>query len=483
MSNDVAILKKKIAVMKQMKLIKDRRKLYDNFWFPPNSEYSIEKYAKHKQFIELAHEYRVRLFMGGNRCGKSWLAEFELTCHALGWYPEWWTGVRFEHKKGKNFKIWIVSDSFETSRDIIQMPLFYEDEGAEFGTGFIPFDSIIETKSLSGVANCLSYVRIRRKCGGIATIFFKSSAAGRKKFQGTAIDLIVFDEEPPLEIYEECLLRTMTTGGRVDLYFTPLSGLTPMIELFEKDRDDPSARKISTSVGWDDCPHITEEMKQEMKSNMPEFQYEARSKGIPTLGAGAIYRYTEQHVTCEPFAIPNHYECWYSLDVGWKTTAVTFFAKDPNSNIMYVYDELYIHEERPDQYARKIKMRGETLRGVIDPASAGSSQHDGKSIVDLLRKEGLDLSKANNDVEFGIMKVSEAFNFEKLKIFNTCKSLISEYRSYHRDEKGKIVKTKDHALDAMRYGVVSGEAVKRVKNYKPRDTSFDKYDKNTSWMG
>lgn len=462
-----ALLKKRVDVLKKIKLIKDRRKIYDDFWFKEDTPLSIDKYIKHKEFIELANKYRVRLFMGGNRCGKSVLALFESTCHALNFYPEWWTGYRYTHKEGKDFTVWIVSDSWETSRDIIQRPLLYENEGAEFGTGFLPHDSIIEVRSMSGVANCISYVRIKRKGGGVGTIFFKSSAAGRKKFQGTAIDLVVFDEEPPLEIYEECLLRTMTTRGRCDLYFTPLSGLTPMIELFEKDRDDPEARKIALSVGWEDCPHIDEEMIKEMTSNIPAFQLEARSKGIPTLGAGAIYRYTEKHITCEPFEIQKHWKVWYGMDVGWKTTAVVFFAEDPNNGTMYVFDELYIHEERPDEYARKIKMRGKYLKGVIDPASAGASQHDGRSIKNLLGTEGLDLTSANNDVEFGILKVSEAFNFDKLKIFNTCKSLIQEYRSYHRDEKGKIVKVKDHALDAMRYGLVSGRQIARRKDWTP----------------
>ena len=43
-----------------------------------------------------------------------------------------------------------------------------------------------------------------------------------------------------------------------------------------------------------------------------------------------------------------------------------------------------------------------------------------------------------------------------LKIFTTCRSLVSEIRIYRRDEKGKIVKENDHAVDALRYLILSG---------------------------
>ncbi|MCW5980334.1 MAG: terminase family protein [Bryobacteraceae bacterium] len=77
----------------------------------------------------------------------------------------------------------------------------------------------------------------------------KSYDQRRESFQGTEQDVIWLDEEPPLDLYTECLMRTMTTGGTVMLAFTPLRGLSDVVL---------------------------------------SFQREARSKGIPSLGAGAI---------------------------------------------------------------------------------------------------------------------------------------------------------------------------------------------------
>ena len=39
----------------------------------------------------------------------------------------------------------------------------------------------------------------------------------------------------------------------------------------------------------------------------------------------------------------------------------------------------------------------------------------------------------------------------RFKIFNTCRDLLTEFRLYRRDEKGRIVKKDDHGMDAMRY--------------------------------
>ena len=51
----------------------------------------------------------------------------------------------------------------------------------------------------------------------------------------------------------------------------------------------------------------------------------------------------------------------------------------------------------------------------------------------------------------------------------------SEFRKYHRDEQGKIVKANDHLMDATRYLVVSGRGYLRVQRkpavHPPADLS------------
>jgi phage terminase large subunit-like protein len=60
----------------------------------------------------------------------------------------------------------------------------------------------------------------------------------REAFQGTVIDVIWLDEEPPEEIYTECLMRTMTCDGMVYMTFTPLYGVTRLVLSFLSAIDD-----------------------------------------------------------------------------------------------------------------------------------------------------------------------------------------------------------------------------------------------------
>jgi phage terminase large subunit-like protein len=70
------------------------------------------------------------------------------------------------------------------------------------------------------------------KPDGISYLGFKSYDQGRRKFQGTGKHVIWLDEEPPADVYDECLLRLMTTNGLMLCTFTPLLGLSDVAMRF-----------------------------------------------------------------------------------------------------------------------------------------------------------------------------------------------------------------------------------------------------------
>ena len=67
---------------------------------------------------------------------------------------------------------------------------------------------------------------VQHQSGGTSYLGFKSYDQGRRKFQGTGKHVIWLDEEPPADVYDECLLRLMTTNGLMLCTFTPLLGLS-----------------------------------------------------------------------------------------------------------------------------------------------------------------------------------------------------------------------------------------------------------------
>lgn len=148
------------------------------------------------------------------------------------------------------------------------------------------------------------------------------------------------------------------------------------------------------------------------------------------------------------------------MDVGWNRTAVAWFAQNPESKVLYIYDSYYQGERLPIVHADAIKARGVWIPGVIDPRSDGRSQDDGKKLFDTYRALGLNLSKADNSVTTGIISMWQLLSTGMLKVFASVQPFWEEIRIYRRtadeNESGKIVKKNDHFLDACRYFVMSG---------------------------
>lgn len=214
--------------------------------------------------------------------------------------------------------------------------------------------------------------------------------------------------------------------------------------------------KFCVQIDWDDVPHLSDEDKKELIASIPPHQRDARAKGIPALGSGVIYPVSEETYLVDPFEIPRHWPRAYALDVGWRWTAAIWGAWDRDSDIVYLYSEYYGSESPPQVHADAIRSRGAWIPGTIDPAAGNRGQMDGKALMHEYIALGLDLQPANNEVEAGIFAVYRRLQSGRLKVFRTLNNYRSEMRLYRRDEKGRIVKERDHLMDAKRYLIMSG---------------------------
>lgn len=199
-------------------------------YFPESGPLSRQHYAKFIRWFAAGAQHRERLLLAANRVGKSDTGCYELTSHLTGLYPDWWRGRRFVAP----VRAWACGDTSKTVRDILE-PKLIGARGAR-GTGFIPAHLIEHTTSKHGLADATETVWVRHTSAGISELQLKSYDQRREAYQGTAQHVILLDEEPPLDIYAECLLRTARTpdhpGGIVMLTFTPLQGLTPLVLQF-----------------------------------------------------------------------------------------------------------------------------------------------------------------------------------------------------------------------------------------------------------
>lgn len=428
--------------------------------FPDEGPYRRELYPKHVEFMNAGKQYRQRAIIAGNRTGKTLMGAYEMTCHLTGIYPKWWRGRVFEDP----VSAWVASIRNSDTKDIIQGELM--GSPMDEGSGMIPKHLIVKSVRKPGLADAIETVYVRHITGGISKCTFKAYEQGRDGFQGTKQQVIWLDEEPRDHgIFTECLTRTMDDKNPGIIYctFTPLYGLSETVLSFMPNGNVPvggvspeTPYRYITQVSWEEVPHLNEEQKKEILASYSPFEREARSRGIPSLGSGALYPYFEEDISVDPFEIPIYWPRAFGLDVGWNRTAGVWGAMDPDSKRIYLYSEHYEGQAVPAVHASAIKARGDWITGAIDPRSDTRSQVDGTRLVDLYLAEGLNLFPADNSVEAGIYKVGQLLESGQLKVFKTLKNWFSEFRIYRRDEKGKIIKKNDHLMDATRYLIMSG---------------------------
>jgi phage terminase large subunit-like protein len=511
-------------------------------------------YQKALRWLRAGAVYPERGFIAANRIGKTDTAAYEVTCHLTGRYPSWWDGKRWDRPTDWR----VAGDTMLTTRDILQKSLLGPHEGVPVHawTGMLPTCDVLDvTRKSGGITNCVDTVHVQHVGGGVSRLSFLSYDMGRRVFQGFDCDGFWIDEEPPdaaerLEalaagsgdIYGEVLLRTMTTDGIVMATFTPLRGWTPFMrhyfasaltpdtedlehdvpattmmaataegaaavaEEFDVQADavvtktetNPYARvqpRFIIGATWDDAPHLTAKVKAQQWASMLPYQRAARTKGVPQLGAGAVYPMDEAELREKDFAIPEHWWRGFAMDCGGgaKPTAAIFCALNPDDRVLYVTSVYKRATTEPSLHAAAIKERmmrptGWLWPGVGDAAALIMTEHDAEQLVYLYRRLGLNLYLPDKAVESGIADLWDLMVTGRLKVFASCQAWFEEFRMYRRDHRGRVVKSHDHLMDATRYMARSGMVRMKRKPGPLGDTGakvipFERDGVNLNWMG
>jgi len=417
-----------------------------------------------------------RCFMAANRVGKTFgVGGYETALHLTGLYPAWWEGRRFTQP----IAAWAAGDTAETTRDIVQSALM--GPIGELGTGLIPADAIIgEPSRRSGVTGAFDTARIRHVSGGVSLLGFKSYDQGRKKFQGTAKHLIWLDEEPPSDVYDECMLRLMTTDGLMLCTFTPLQGLTDIaLRFMPASHTAPGATRPGTTrpgaeaaregginrmcmqATWDDVPHLTPAQKDALWDAIPEHQRDARTKGIPILGAGRVFTTPEEKITCEPFDVPRSFARIAGVDFGIDHPfAAARCAWDRDNDIWYVTGSYREKDATPPLHAAALRPWGTWVPIAWPHDGLNRDKGSGDQLAAQYRAHGINMlpehathERGGTGVEAGIMEMIERMQTGRFKVFRGLADWFEEYRLYHRKD-GLIVKLADDLISATRYALM-----------------------------
>lgn len=398
---------------------------------------------------------RNRWVFGGNRSGKTECGAVEAVWLARGIHPY--------RKNRKNIFGWIVSVSYEVQRDVAQTkvlnylnPAWIEDIIMVQGSKASPQNGIIDT------------IVVRNIFGGVSKLGFKSVEAGREKFQGVSLDFVWFDEEPPMDIYEECKMRVLDKRGDIFGTMTPLKGLTWVYdEIYLNKHENPQIWHIQ--MEWADNPFLDEGEVSEMSFSMSEESLSSRRYGRFDINCGLVYPEFDQNLhVIEPFLIPSDWQDIISIDPGLRNPlSAHFYCVDFDDNI-YVVAEHYEKDRDIDYHAQRINEIADGIRwhrnssgnldAIIDSAAGQTTLSGMKSVAELFIERGINVNtKVNKDLFSGINRVKSYFAARppKIFIFANCVNMIRELKTYWWGKCDRPVKTDDHAMDELRYYIMT----------------------------
>lgn len=439
-------------------------------------------YDWQREFVGNTARYKQVCLIAANRIGKTWTGTYMDAIHALGDYPDDWNGHTFSHAP----LMWLLGYSGEKTRDLLQTPLLGRKVGNQFAGGLIPAEHIAEYESMSGTTNALRSVYIKQIGGGDvqakhAKVQFWSYSQGQHALMGDSVDWFHVDEEPEdEEIFPQLLTRTATgdrgNGGRGILTFTPENGRTQLVVQF---MDDPGPSQICMQKGWDDAPHLSEQVKAELLSGFPAHQRDMRTKGIPMLGHGRIYDLAEDAITCQPFAIPEHWSVIDGMDFGWDhPQAQVQLVWDKDGDTLYVTRAWKQRHMQPAQAWGAVKSWAEGVPTAWPADGLQSEKSSGEQQKKYYKDAGFNLCgehatwpDGSNGVEAGLFEIRDLMMQGRFKVFAGLRDWFDEFLQYHRDENGKIVKKGEDLMDATRYAYMMRRhaiPLGRIKNKSSR---------------
>ena len=205
----------------------------------------------------------------------------------------------------------------------------------------------------------------------------------------------------------------------------------------------------------EDNPSLTPEIRRRYRRLYSGVFYRRFVLGLWTAAEGRVYDFFD---TAKAPPVPEGpWEQWYiSCDYGTVNPA-SFGLWGRKGGVWYRTEEFYFDSRREGrqmtdaEYAQALRELAGQRRieaVIVDPSAA--------SFLEVLRREGWNVRKADNDVLTGIRRTADALKSGKIVICDRCTDCLREMELYVWDTKAghdRVKKEHDHAMDDMRYFV------------------------------
>lgn len=382
--------------------------------------------------------YFIRAISGGNRAGKTASCVLDVVMQAEGWHP----------LQKKNLEILAADARFKWVREIAQTILNNRDwikaPPISARCVAVDYDNFVAkvigpeyekwaTQSeLEQVAYDNEKKRVIRWKNG-SRVEFMTYKQEVDAHGGAARDVIHFDEEPPEDIYQENMMRVISTNGRMILGMTAVNGITWTEESIWQPGLNDSKEIYAVELSTYDNPINSEEVVNKIKNMcMSETEVDIRIHGKRKARGGNVYHMyrDEEPWVVEKFRIPQkdgllicaidphpktaHAVVWVWVDFDGKIHKIQY--DKPNC---YATAGLFTTGHIPYlvsmmRYIEKTDIGREHDICLCDPSAWNIDQTKeiSKSISDQLVENGVYPRKGSKDLKGGLIKVAEMLSLE-----------------------------------------------------------------------
>jgi phage terminase large subunit-like protein len=393
-----------------------------------------------------------------------------------GLYPETWKGKRFS----KGIRCWAAGVTSLTTRDIIQRKLL--GPPGQIGTGWVPAEAIVKLVPSRGIPGAIDYAIIKHASGGLSYIYFKSYEQGSDKFQGDSIDLLWFDEEPPMKVWTEGIARLTATQGIAMMTFTPLKGLSEVVRGFYPSPDSHEKSivrmELEDARHEDGTGHISDDEIKLIIKRYPRHEQEARTKGIPVFGSGLVFLgdIAESQIVETPQEPGKFWRKIVGLDIGGgeHATAFSVLAHDTETDVLHLLHTYQQVDPRIAVHAAAINSTAPRVPVAWPKDAHIKDRWGGIKYAEIYRRHGVEMLRDHaqwpedhgaphpTSVEAGIAEIYDRMASGRFKAPYSCTHFWDEARTYHR-VKGVIHKSHDDTMDSIRYAVMMLRYARRAR--------------------
>jgi len=440
---------------------------------------TIYAYEPHdKQMIFHQAEERGRLYIGGNRSGKTVGGIVEDIWYLMGKHP--YKRVPEPPVRGR-----IVTTSFTEGVKEIIIPEI---------SRWIP-PSLLKNGSWEDSYN--KQERMLRLTND-SQCELMSYDQKLDHFAGTSRHFVHFDEEPPKAIFDECRMRLLDTRGSWWLTMTPVEGMTWVYDTLYVPGKVPGGNLLVIEIDTEENPYISNAEIEIVLEGLDQNERKARKQGKFVQIGGLVFKSfdPENHIIGQDIKIPPNWTHYVSMDHGFNNpTCFLWHAVNTNGAVV-TYDELYDNERTIESYAKEIHERNseEGRRPpdiyVGDPAIRQRMANTGDSVQTTYALQGIPIVLGNNDVNIGIEKMNRYFRGGKWLVSENCPNFIRELqrvkwkifenakRRHDNNPREEIHKKDDHSTDSARYfiSLMPDLSLPRDKNTKMLDINKAVYE-------